>query len=71
MVKKYIPKGERKKLKDEKTGVPKKEATKKTKENSSNVEPETEPEEPEEQPWNGEAIPDVIDSVIDFGHLRS
>ena len=66
MVKKYIPKGERKKNKDEKTVAPKK-----TKENSSNVEPETEPEEPEEQPWNGEVIPDVIDSVIDFGHLRS
>ena len=51
-------------MKDEKNVVPKK-----TKENSSNVEPETELEELE-KPWNGEAIPDVIDSVIDFGHLR-
>ena len=48
-------------MKDEKTGGPKKT-------NSSNVEPQTELEEI--QPWNGEAIPDVIDSVIDFGHLR-
>jgi hypothetical protein len=65
LVKKYIPKGERKKMKDEKNGVPKK-----TTENSSNVEPETDLEETT-QPWNGEAIPEVIDSVIDFGHLRS
>ena len=49
-------------MKDEKTGGPKKT-------NSSNVEPATELEELT-QPWNGEAIPDVIDSVIDFGHLR-
>ena len=47
-------------MKDDKNGVPK---------NSSNVEPETVLEEVV-QPWNGEAIPDVIDSVIDFGHLR-
>ena len=52
-------------MKDEKNGVPKK-----TTENSSNVEPETDLEETT-QPWNGEAIPEVIDSVIDFGHLRS
>ena len=51
-------------MKDGKTGV-----TKKTQGNSSNVEPETELEELT-QPWNGEVIPDVIDSVIDFGHLR-
>ena len=51
-------------MKDEKNVVPKK-----AKENSSNVEQETELEE-QTQPWNGEAIPDVIDSVIDFGHLR-
>lgn len=63
LVKKYIPKRERKKMKEEKEG--------KAKENSSNIsQPETVPEEPLVA-WNGEVIPDVIDSGIDFGHLRS
>ena len=79
LVKKYIPKAERKKLKEasegkksnvgphQRTGSQKKTKKGKEKEETTEIEPE---EEEEVKPWNGEIIPDVIDSVLDFSHLR-
>ena len=63
LVKKYIPKDQRKKSSEKSSSK----EQKPVKETASKAE-EPKPPEPEES-WTGEPVPETIDSALDFSHL--